>query len=164
MSIEHSRQCELASSVDHVVVRVRRKFSRLADRDDAAILDDQRAVADYSAARINSDEIVDVGNDEAGHRATNLLVTFFGNCCRIDLNRPTILMQCCRPRHRHQGERRRWNGPSFSCSDYRCILATGCGSDRISIVVTLSAVTVGFIIHKLNGPRADRLWGSGSPP
>jgi hypothetical protein len=67
MSIEHPRQCELASSVYHVVARVRRKFGRLADPNDAAILDDQRAVADYSATRINSDEIVDVANDETRH-------------------------------------------------------------------------------------------------
>lgn len=38
------------------------------------------------------------------------------------------------------------------------------GSDRISIVATLSAGTVGFVIHKLNGPRAHRLWASGRPP
>src|SRR5713101_4414634 len=80
MGIENPRQCELASSVDHVVARVGRKFTRLADRDNAAILDDQRAVADYSAARINSDEIVEVGNDEARHRTTKLLVNFFGSC------------------------------------------------------------------------------------
>ena len=78
MRIEHARQCKLAAPVDHVFARVRGKFSRLADPGNTAILDDDRAVADDPAARIDRDEIVDIGNDQARHRATNSWM-FFGN-------------------------------------------------------------------------------------
>src|SRR5262245_31623192 len=67
VGVEHAGQCELAASVDHVVGWLRRKFGALADSDDAAILDDQRAVADDPAARVDSDEVVDIRNDEARH-------------------------------------------------------------------------------------------------
>src|SRR5215475_972032 len=107
MSIEHSRQCELTSSVDHVVPRVRWKFSRLADCNDAAILDNQRAVANYLATRIDSDEIVDVSNDEARHRATNLLVTFLATAVRLISTDRRSRCNAVRPRHRQQGARRR---------------------------------------------------------
>jgi hypothetical protein len=66
-----------------------RKFSRLADRGNATILDDQRAVADDPAARINGDEVIDVCDDEARHAAqsswlllaTSLSIPKFASLC-----------------------------------------------------------------------------------
>src|SRR4029079_8835110 len=90
VGIEHPGQCELAASVDDVVARAGRNLTGLADRDDAAILDGQRAVADDPAARIDGDEIVDIGNDEARHgrrsswlffRATDVPIPKFASLC-----------------------------------------------------------------------------------
>jgi hypothetical protein len=78
VGIEDPGQCELAAPVDHVIARVRGIFSRLADPGNTAVLDDDRAVADDPAARIDRDEIVDIGNDPARRRATNSWM-FFGN-------------------------------------------------------------------------------------
>ena len=73
MGIEHPGQCELASSVDHVVAPGGRKVSRLADRGNTAVLDDQRTIPDDPATRIYRDDVVDVGNDEARHTAQSSL-------------------------------------------------------------------------------------------
>jgi hypothetical protein len=82
MRIKDARQRELAAAVDHVVTLDDRKFIALSDRDNAVILNDQRAIADYSAARINRDEIVDVVNDEARHLATKLPIHRSGDIQR----------------------------------------------------------------------------------
>src|SRR6516162_3769784 len=158
MSIEHPRQCELASSVDHVVARVRRKFGRLADPNDAAILDDQRAVADYSATRINGDEIVDVANDETRHSVTNLLVTFLATAVGLISTDQRSRCNAIRPRHRQQERGECGNGPSFSCSGYRCILATDCAGGTNSRSLQRAALLLSASSsHKLNVPRVHRL-------
>src|SRR5256885_16007130 len=86
MSIEDSRQRQLAASVDHVVIRIGRKIAAFADCDNAVILNDERAVANYSAARVNRDKVVDVANDEAGHGPTRLLFNFLATAesCAAD--------------------------------------------------------------------------------
>jgi hypothetical protein len=92
MSIEHPGQGELASSVDHLVTRLRRKFSSLADRGNAVILDDQRAVANDPTTRVYRDDVVDVRNDDARH-APKSPGSFGKPTGDVDLNRATISVQ-----------------------------------------------------------------------
>src|SRR6516165_8731075 len=67
MGIEDAGQGELSAPVDDVIIRLRRKLTALAEGGDAAVLDDECAVANDAPGGIDRDDIIDVADDEARH-------------------------------------------------------------------------------------------------